>query len=157
MIYPYYEWNKYLGFILIVLNQLKSFVLLYFSRQFIFFVFAGGLSALLNILIRIVLRLYFDIIISAIVAGIIASLCAFSLHHKFVFPYSAIPINIQAKRFILMQIGFMPFVVTIFYLLSNLFSAIGMGVYSEPIAHVISIGMPALITFLLYKLFVFSE
>jgi len=140
---------------MINLDQIKSFLLLYFSKQFIYFLIAGGLSALLNFFTRLILRPYFDIILSAIFSYTLALICAFFLYRKFVFPYSAVPIYIQGKKFLLIQIACMPVVILIFSLMTSFFISIGLGIYSEPLAHAISIGMPALITFLLYKLFVF--
>ena len=140
---------------MINLDQIKSFLLLYFSKQFIYFLIAGGLSALLNFLTRLILRPYFDIILSAAFSYTAALICAFFLYRKFVFPYSNVPMNIQGKKFLLIQIACMPIVILIFSLMAGFFTSIGFGIYSEPLAHAISIGMPALITFLLYKLIVF--
>ena len=137
------------------LNQIKSFLLLYFSKQFIYFLIAGGLSALLNFSTRLILRPYFDIILSATFSYVVALIFAFFLYRKFVFPFSTVPIYLQGKKFLLIQVACMPIVILIFSLLSSFFISIGLGIYSEPVAHAISIGMPALITFLLYKLFVF--
>tara|TARA_A100001015_G_C14468735_1_gene510836 strand:+ start:120 stop:548 length:429 start_codon:yes stop_codon:yes gene_type:complete len=142
---------------MINLDNIKKFLLLYFSKQFIYFLIAGGLSAFLNFSIRLILRPYFDIIISATFSYMTALVCAFFLYRKFVFPFSSSPIYTQGKRFLLIQIACMPIVILIFSLLAGFFISIGMGIYSEPIAHAISIGTPALITFLLYKLFVFMN
>ena len=140
---------------MINLDQIKSFLLLYFSKQFIYFLIAGGLSALLNFFTRLILRPHLDIILSATLSYTVALICAFFLYRKFVFPYSTVPINIQGKKFLLIQIACMPIAILIFSLMASFFISIGLGIYSEPLAHAISIGMPALITFLLYKLFVF--
>jgi len=139
------------------LDQIKKFLLLYFSKQFIYFLIAGGLSAFLNFSIRLILRPYFDIIVSATFSYVVALICAFFLYRKFVFPFSLTPMHIQGRRFLIIQISCMPIVIFIFSFLASFFTSIGVGIYSEPIAHAISIGTPALITFLLYKLFVFMS
>ena len=142
---------------MIPLDQIKAFILLFFSKQFVYFVIAGGLSALLNFLIRLFIRPYFDIILSAVLAYCIALIFAFFLYRRFVFPFSEIPLAVQGRRFLLIQLNCMPIVVIIFSSLSKLFCFYELGELSEPLAHAISIGMPALITFLLYKLFVFVK
>lgn len=139
------------------LDKIKAFVLLYFSKQFVYFIIAGGLSALLNFLIRLYLRSYFDIVLSAILAYCVALIFAFFLYRRFVFPFSEISLVVQGRRFLLIQLGCMPIVVLTFSSLSKLFYFYGLGELSELLAHAISIGMPALITFLLYKLFVFIK
>ena len=142
---------------MIPLDKIKAFILLYFSKQFVYFVIAGGLSALLNFLVRLFIRPYFDIVLSAVLAYCVALVFAFFLYRRFVFPFSEIPLAVQGRRFLLIQLSCMPIVVMIFSSLSKLFYFYGLGEFSEPLAHAISIGMPALITFLLYKLFVFVK
>ena len=142
---------------MVQLDKIKGFILLYFSKQFVYFVIAGGSSALLNFLIRILIRPYFDILFSAAVAYCVALIFAFFLYRRFVFPLSEIPLIVQGRRFIVIQLSCMPVVIMIFSSLSKLFYFYGLNTYSEPIAHAISIGTPALITFLLYKLFVYIK
>ncbi len=138
-----------------MINTLKSYLLLYFSKQFLYFILAGASAASINFFSRILLRNYLDILVSAVLAYSIALIIAFFLYRKLVFPFSSTPFRTQSIRFLIIQLGCMPLVIFIFTLLADLFYSLGMSVYSEPLAHAISIGLPALITFLLYKLFVF--
>ena len=138
-----------------MINSLKSYLLLYFSKQFLYFILAGASAASINFFSRILLRNYLDILVSAVLAYSIALIIAFFLYRKLVFPFSSTPFRTQSIRFLIIQLGCMPLVIFIFTLLADLFYSLGMSVYSEPLAHAISIGLPALITFLLYKLFVF--
>mgnify|MGYP001184313210 CR=1 FL=1 len=138
-----------------MINTLKSYLLLYFSKQFLYFILAGASAASVNFFSRILLRNYLDILVSAILAYSIALIIAFFLYRKLVFPFSSTPFKTQSIRFLIIQLSCMPLVISIFTLLADLFYNLGMSVYSEPLAHAISIGTPALITFLLYKLFVF--
>ena len=138
-----------------MINTLKSYLLLYFSKQFIYFILAGASAASVNFFCRLLLRNYLDLVISAILAYSIALIFAFFLYRKLVFPFSSIPFKTQSIRFLIIQLSFMPIVIFIFSVLASLLYSLGMNVYAEPLAHAISFGMPALITFLLYKLFVF--
>tara|TARA_B100001029_G_scaffold48172_1_gene38230 strand:- start:8862 stop:9284 length:423 start_codon:yes stop_codon:yes gene_type:complete len=140
-----------------MINKLKGYVLLYFSKQFIYFILAGASAASINFFSRLLLRNYLDLVISAILAYSIALIIAFFLYRKWVFPFSSTPFKTQSTRFLVIQISCMPIVIFIFSMLASLFYNLGMSTFSEPLAHAISIGMPALITFLLYKLFVFYE
>jgi putative flippase GtrA len=139
------------------MKNLKKYLLYYFSKQFIYFLFAGSTAALVNFTSRILLRSYLDIVFSAVIAYSLGLLTAFILYKRLVFPFSGKPLNFQLRRFLSIQIGFMPVVIIIFISLSGIFNTMGLGNFSEPIAHALSIGMPALITFLLYKLLVFIK
>jgi putative flippase GtrA len=139
------------------MKNLKKYLLYYFSKQFIYFLFAGSTAAFVNFTSRLLLRSYMDIVFSAVIAYSLGLLTAFVLYKKLVFPFSEKPLNFQLRRFLSIQIGFMPIVIIIFMTLSDILDTIGFGNLSEPLAHAISIGMPALITFLLYKLFVFIK
>jgi len=138
-------------------RKFKDFLLLYFSRQFLYFIFAGGLSATINFFSRIIFREQLGLIKSALIAYLIAFVCAFILYRRYVFPFSAVPIFTQGMRFSFIQLFSMPVVIFIFTLLSQLFLYIGFKAYAEIIAHAISICLPALITFLLYKFLVFKS
>jgi putative flippase GtrA len=140
-----------------MINKLKSYLLLYFSKQFIYFILAGASAASINFFSRLILRNYFDIIASAIFAYSIALVFAFFLYRKLVFPFSVTSFKTQSIRFLLIQLSCMPIVILIFSILSTIMYKTGMGIYSEPVAHAISIGTPALITFLFYKLYVFYK
>ena len=134
---------------------LKRNLLLYFSKQFIYFILAGASAASINFFCRLLLRNYLDMVLSAILAYSVALIIAFFLYRRLVFPFSSTPFKTQSTRFLVIQLSCMPIVIFIFTLLAGLFYSLGMDIYSEPLAHAISIGLPALITFLLYKLFVF--
>ena len=140
-----------------MINKLKSFLLLYLSKQFIYFLIAGASAAIVNFSSRLILRNFLDMIVSAIFANIIAMLIAFYLYKKLVFPFSSTPFKTQGTRFVIIQVSCMPLAVSIFSMLANLFYSAGLGTYAEPTAHIVSIGTPALVTFLLYKFFVFYK
>ena len=139
-----------------MISKLKSLLLLYFTKQFLYFIFCGGTATLLNWSSRIVLRFYLDLIPAAIVSYTLGIICAFTLYRRLVFPYSPVPLKTQGTRFLLIDFSFMPVVLIIFSQLSIIFSNIGLGDLSEPLAYALSLSMPPLITFFLYKFFAFK-
>jgi|TARA_B110000438_G_C15810060_1_gene649216 putative flippase GtrA len=140
-----------------MIEILKKYLLLYFSKQFIYFLFVGASAASLNFFSRFLFREFLDSLISAIFSYSFALVFAFFLHKRYVFPYSVVPIETQGIRFLAIQLACMPVVLIIFSQLSRIFYEVGLAGYAEPTAHIISIGTPALVTFLLYKLFVFYK
>ncbi len=138
---------------------LKKFLLHYFSVQFIKFLFAGSVGALLNWSLRLV---FFNLLgissnISFLMAYVISLCIAFLLYRNLVFPYSDIPVKTQAQRFLMINLSFLPIVFVLFNLLTLLFIKLSLGDYSQPIAHIFVLGLPALITFLFYKFFAFRN
>ena len=96
------------------MKNLKKYLLYYFSKQFIYFLFAGSTAAFVNFTSRLLLRSYMDIVFSAVIAYSLGLLTAFVLYKKLVFPFSEKPLNFQLRRFLSIQIGFMPIVIIIF-------------------------------------------
>lgn len=138
---------------------LKKFLLQYFSAQFIKFLFAGCFGALSNWSLRLV---FFNLLgissnISFFIAYVISLCISFLLYKNLVFPYSDIPVKTQAQRFLMINLSFLPIVFVMFNFLTLLFIGLGFGDYSQPIAHIFVLGLPALITFLLYKFFAFRK
>ena len=130
---------------------LKKFLLQYFSAQFIKFLFAGCVGALSNWTLRIV---FFNVLgtssnLSFFLAYVISLCVAFLLYKNLVFPYSDISAKKQVQRFLLINFSF--------NFLTPLFAGLGFRDYSQPIAHIFVLGLPALITFLLYKFFAFKK
>ena len=82
---------------------------------------------------------------------------AFLLYKNLVFPYSDISAKKQVQRFLLINFSFLPVVFVGFNFLTRLFAGLGFRDYSQPIAHIFVLGLPALITFLLYKFFAFKK
>ncbi len=139
-----------------MINKLKSLLLLYFTKQFLYFIFSGGIATLLNWSSRIILRLYLDLIPSAVISYSLGLTCAFLLYRHFVFTFSEISMKTQSIRFLSIHLCFMPVVIIVFSQLSIIFSNIGLGDLSEPLAYALSLSIPPLITFFLYKFFAFK-
>lgn len=139
--------------------KIKDFLLLYFSAQFLKFLFSGSMSALVNWSTRLILHqiLEVDSDYSFIIAYFLGLLTAFLLYRKFVFPYSFLPSTTQSIRFLIVNFSFFPIVFFAFNFLVDLLLSFGMGDYAHPVSHVLVIGLPAVITFLLYKFFAFKS
>ena len=137
------------------MQRIKQILLLYFSKQFLHFLFAGCSAAFLHWSSRILFRNIFSFITSAIFAYILALIFAFFLYRRYVFPHSDLPIQQQSIRFLIINTCFMPIVLLSFQSLTVLFESYGFALIAEPLAHAISIGFPAFITFLLYKFIAF--
>tara|TARA_B100000315_G_C14572749_1_gene586419 strand:- start:2234 stop:2656 length:423 start_codon:yes stop_codon:yes gene_type:complete len=140
-----------------VISKLKSYLLLYFTWQFLYFIFSGGAASLLNWSARMVLRLYLDLIPSAVVSYFLGLTCAFLLYRRFVFPFSQVPIKTQSTRFLLIHVCAMPIFITIFSQLAIIFDNIELGDLSEPLAYAIALSIQPLVTFFLYKFFAFED
>lgn len=136
---------------------LRRVLFAYFSRQFIYFLFAGGVSAIVNLSVRVILRsLSLGLISSFYLAWISGFSVAFFLYKRFVFPLSSIPQKTQAIRFVAINVLALPFSSGGFYWLNKFFIFLNFGNFSEFSAHFMVIGMPAIINFILYKFFAFK-
>ena len=136
---------------------LKRLLLLYFSVQFIKFVFAGGLGAFSNWSTRLVNRNLFglDFLESTLIAYVVGLIVALFLYRKYVFPYSHLPFKTQSLRFLIINLSFLPVMLFLLSFFTEIFSLLGLARFSEPLAHALSLGLPALVTFFLYKFVAF--
>jgi len=66
------------------------------------------------------------------------------------------PLKNQTQRFLIINFSFLPIVFVMFNLLTDFFKELHLEELSEPIAHIVVLGLPALITFLLYKFYAFK-
>ena len=140
-----------------MVKRIKKFLLIYFSEQFLRFVFAGGIGAVINIGSRLVFRNYFKLgyELSYISAYLIGFISILFLYKKFVFPFSDLPMKSQIQRFLIINLSFAPVSAILFILFTYIFNFFGHTIFSELFAHAISIASPAIITFLLYKFLAF--
>jgi len=126
------------------------------TKQFGLFLFVGTVSAALNILSRIFFNQwlsYFDSIILGYCMGI--SL-AFTLNYYFVFPGANKSIAKQLLGFIATNLFFLPIVLLSSILLNNLFLSLGYLAYTELLAHIVSVSLPLISSFLIYKFLTFK-
>ena len=133
--------------------MLKSF----FSIQFLTFLFVGGFAASVNWIARHVLESVMPVATALLVAFFIGMATAFGLNKKLVFPKSNIPIATQARRFVLINLSFLPVVWGSTLALVFLMESRGVQEHVSDIAHGIALSLPMLATFLLYKFFAFNR
>jgi putative flippase GtrA len=74
------------------------------SKEFVRFLFAGGLAALVNFLSRIIFNLWFDFSVSVYLAYITGMVTAFFLKKQFVFAKGRQPLSHSIGFFILVNL-----------------------------------------------------
>jgi len=124
--------------------------------QFVAFMLAGGIAALVNILSRIA----FDLVMSYEMAIVVAYLCgmttAYLLNRKYVFAASG-RVTTEYTRFALVNVAALAQVWGVSVGLARLvFPAIGFGWHSETTAHVIGVLVPVFTSYLGHKHFSFA-
>ena len=128
----------------------------FFSREFLEFLFVGGIAASINWSSRYVLSWWFPFAAAVVVAYCIATIVAFLLNKRIVFPKSGRPLGKQARDFMLTNLALLPLVCFTSIMMPEQLTNMGVVHYTEELAHAIAIATPVFITFLIYKLFVFK-
>lgn len=129
----------------------------FFSMQFLTFVGVGVTAALANWCTRYILSYELDYSLSVVLAYLLGISVAFLLNRQFVFPGSSRPVAAQAREFLLVNIAFLPVVWLAALAMRRLFIRTGLETIAEGLAHAISLAVPALATFLIYKFFTFGK
>jgi len=129
----------------------------FLSRQFLAFLFAGGVAALLHWLARLLLSQFLPFGWAVALAYSVGMTVAFVLNRWLVFPSSDKPVERQARDFIVINLAFFPIVWIVALFLNKLFINLGLTAYTEEVAHALAISLPVLVTFLLYKFYAFRE
>jgi putative flippase GtrA len=124
--------------------------------QFVAFMLAGGIAALVNILSRIA----FDLVMPYEMAIVVAYLCgmttAYLLNRKYVFAASG-RVTTEYTRFTLVNLAALAQVWAVSVGLARLvFPAIGFAWHSETTAHVIGVLVPVFTSYLGHKHFSFA-
>ena len=130
---------------------------LFFSRQFVGFLTAGGVAALLHWFSRIALSHWLPFPWAVAIAYFVGMIVAFSLNSFFVFPNSPKPKTRQARDFFIVNMAFFPVVLVGSILINNILLTAGITSHTEKISHAIAVVIPALVTFLIYKFFAFKD
>ena len=129
---------------------------LFFSRQFLLFLFVGSVSAALNIFSRIILNLWLPYFESIILAYCMATSLAFTLNYFFVFPGSIKSTASQFTGFILTNLFFLPIVLLSSILLNGWFLRLGFIPFTQLSAHIFAVSLPLFFSFLIYKFSTFK-
>lgn len=127
----------------------------FFTKQFLHFLMAGGLAALLHWLARILLSQWLPFGWAVTIAYGVGMLVAFVLNSLLVFPDSEKPRHIQARDFTIINLCFFPLVWSAALVLDVLLKKVGITRYTEASAHGIAVMLPTCATFLIYKFFAF--
>lgn len=129
----------------------------FLTKQFLGFLIAGGVAALLHWIIRIILSIWLPFSLAVISAYGFGIAIAFLLNSYFVFPNSNRPRWNQSRDFILINLAFSPVVWLASIYFNNWLKLLWALKYSQEIAHAFAITLPVYITFLIYKYFTFKE
>jgi putative flippase GtrA len=129
----------------------------FLSAQFLRFLSVGATAAFLHWLARIALSHWLSFPVAVALAYGVGMGVAFVLNRIYVFPLSSKPAHQQLRDFVLVNLGFFPVVWASSLLVDAGLRALGFTRYTEALAHAISIAIPMLATFLMYKFIAFKE
>lgn len=129
----------------------------FFTKQFLLFLIAGSLAAILHWAARLILSIWLPFIWAVAFAYLWGIIIGFMLNSFLVFPLSLKARHIQARDFILVNLFFLPLVWSASVQINELLKVYGVITHSEEIAHALAIPLPMLATFIIYKFFAFKE
>ena len=128
------------------------------SRQFVLFVAAGGVAALVHWGSRIALNLVVDFRVALVIAYAIGIATAFVLNKWLVFPASGRALAGEIRYFVLFNLAAFPLVWgTAVILAEAVLPGLGMRVFVPEAAHAVAIAVPLVLNFYLHKLVTFRE
>lgn len=126
------------------------------SRQFVKFVVAGGIAAVVNFGSRIVLSLWMPYVPAIVVAYCIGMLTAFIINKLFVFQESGGKLHHQASWFVAVNLAAVLQTVVISVLFADyLFPYMGMAWHREAVAHAIGLAVPVFTSYVGHKYLTF--
>ncbi len=124
----------------------------YDSKEFVRFLFAGGLAALVNFLSRIIFNLWFNFSVSLYLGYIAGMVTAFFLKKQFVFAKGKQPLSHSIGYFILVNlVAFLQTLVvtmTIFHYVLPYFAIERM---THEISHAVGIMVPVITSYIGHK------
>jgi putative flippase GtrA len=127
----------------------------FFNFQFINFVGVGISAAIIHWLIRIIANFYYDFITSVVISYFVTLCYAFIVNFIFVFKNKISKLS-KISKYILVNIFFFPIVYFSSIELNSFFINFNLSYHAE-VAHGISISIPALISFIIYKYIIFID
>jgi putative flippase GtrA len=127
------------------------------SRQFLTFLFAGGVAAIANFGSRLVYERWCTLSMAVLCAYLTGMLVAFVLNKMFVFTDSKQRLHASVLRFTIINIiGFLQTWLITMALVTYVFPALGVMTASESIAHAIGIAVPVFTSYLGHKYWSFQ-
>lgn len=137
-------------------SPLSKLIDLYWSEQFLRFLFVGGIAVVVHWLARIALSTFMPFWLAIIVAYGVGVLTAYLLNRRYVFPSSKSPER-ELTLFVLVNLAAFPFVWLIAYGLAEyVFPAIGYTFQPQATAHGIAILSPVFANFAAHKFVTFK-
>ncbi|MFN3522314.1 MAG: GtrA family protein [Phenylobacterium sp.] len=131
---------------------------LYFTPEFVRFLFAGGLAAAANFLSRFALQPGLGFLGAVFAAYLVGFAVAFVLNRAFVFPNSNRSLRSQIAWFLVFNLAALPVVVGASILLHRyVFGPLMPEALAEALAHGVSILLPVLVNFVAHKLVTFAR
>ncbi|MBV8753810.1 MAG: GtrA family protein [Hyphomicrobiales bacterium] len=132
--------------------SLRRVISLYVSRQFGWFLLAGGIAALANWLSRFVFNLFMTYGEAIAAAFAVGMAVAFVLNKRYVFPYSRRPLVAEMSYFVLFNLVAFPVVWAIAYLLGErILPGVLPRQFALAFGHGCAVAVPALVNFVLHK------
>lgn len=132
--------------------SLRRVISLYASRQFGWFLLAGGFAALANWLSRFLFNLFMSYAAAVAVAYALGMAVAFALNKRYVFPYSRRPLAAEMSFFVLFNVAAFPVVWGIAYFLGErLLPGVLPRQFALAVGHGCAVALPALVNFVLHK------
>ena len=128
---------------------------IFINLQFLSFLSVGFSAAIIHWSARLILNLYYDFVVSVIFSYFLALFYAFCLNFIFVFKNKKNKI-IKIFKYIFINLFFFPIVFFSSINLNILFLNLNLSYHSEA-AHGLSILIPALISFIIYKYNIFID
>lgn len=126
------------------------------TRQFVKFVIAGGIAAVVNFGSRIVLSLWMPYVPAIVVAYCIGMLTAFIINKLFVFQDSDGALHHQVSWFIAVNVAAVIQTVAISVLFADyLFPLANMDWHREAVAHAIGLAIPVFTSYVGHKYITF--
>jgi putative flippase GtrA len=125
---------------------------LYVSRQFGWFLLAGGIAALANWLSRFFFNLFMSYGAAIVAAYAVGMAVAFVLNKRYVFPYSRRPVAAEMSFFVLFNLAAFPVVWAVAYVLGErLLPGLLPRQLALALGHGCAVTVPALVNFVLHK------
>jgi putative flippase GtrA len=131
---------------------LRRVISLYASRQFGWFLLAGGIAALANWLSRFLFNLFMSYAAAVAAAYALGMAVAFALNKRYVFPYSRRPLAAEMSFFVLFNLAAFPVVWVVAYVLGErLLPGVLPRQLALALGHGCAVAVPALVNFVLHK------
>jgi len=128
------------------------------TKQFIKFLFTGGIAAGVNLTSRYLLNLVISFEISVVIAYLLGMITAYILARIFVFEASGRSISSEIKRFSIVNLFALLIVWGISVSLARIvFPAMSFTWHANDIAHIIGVIVPAITSFIGHSKFTFKK